>query len=198
MLTTRFRLLCLGFTLACFAFLSSAFLPTPTRCYHYSPVTLNAQTFAGSNEFLNGFQTSFRIFRESLFAGNSISQTLANVLAGEYDEEAVKFTINTIVDNEPCVMFTWERSPSCVSALKALAMTGAKFKNVRLDDPWQEGNPVRAELGKMVGRSSVPCIFIGGKYVGGYDAGPSDATPGIVVLAFQGTLRQKLEEAGAL
>ena len=63
---------------------------------------------------------------------------------------------------------------------------------VRLDDPWEKGNPIRAELGKMVGRSSVPCIFIGGKYVGGYDGGVGDDSPGILEMAFKGTLREKL------
>jgi glutaredoxin-related protein len=69
---------------------------------------------------------------------------------------------------------------------------------VRLDDPWEKGNPIRAELGKMVGRSSVPCIFIGGKYVGGYDGGVGDDSPGILEMAFKGTLREKLVAVGAL
>ncbi len=69
---------------------------------------------------------------------------------------------------------------------------------MRLDDPWEEGNPIRAELGKMVGRSSVPAIFIGGKYVGGYDGGVGKESPGILELAFRGTFREKLKEAGAL
>ena len=69
----------------------------------------------------------------------------------------------------------------------------------RLDDPWSEGNPLRAELGRMVGRTSVPCVFIGGAYVGGFDGGVDGAaSPGILDLAFQGKLRPLLEDAGAL
>jgi hypothetical protein len=41
-------------------------------------------------------------------------------------------------------------------------------------------------------------VFIGGEYVGGFDGGTSDDTPGILDLAFQGKLRPKLEAAGAL
>jgi glutaredoxin len=67
-------------------------------------------------------------------------------------------------------MFVWERSPSCVIA--------NQVKVVPLDDPWDKGNPVRAEIGKRVGRSSVPMIFIGGKFVGGFDGGVSDEAPG--------------------
>jgi glutaredoxin-related protein len=58
---------------------------------------------------------------------------------------------------------------------------------------------MRAELGKMVGRSSVPAIFIGGKYVGGFDSGVDNMeSPGILEMAFKGTLREKLKEVGAL
>ena len=95
-------------------------------------------------------------------------------------------------------MFTWEKSPSCVKAVEALDMMGADYKIVRLDDPWSEGNPIRSTLGKKVGRTSVPFIFIGGKYVGGYDGGSSDDAPGIVNMAFQGRLRSSLEDVGAL
>lgn len=159
---------------------------------------IKAQDGSGDNQLLNDLKIRFRIFQESNAAGSDITQTLANVLAGEYDAESVRSKIRTMVESEPCVMFTWERSPSCVAAVKALGLTGAKFKNVRLDDPLEEGNPLRAELGKMVGKSSVPCIFIGGNYVGGYDGGASEETPGILSLAFQGRLRPMLEAAGAL
>jgi glutaredoxin len=97
-------------------------------------------------------------------------------------------------------MFTWEKSPSCVKAVEAFDMMNVDYKIVRLDDPWSKGNPIRAELGKRVGRTSVPFVFIDGKYVGGYDGGlDGDASaPGMVKMAFQGTLRSSLEKVGAL
>jgi glutaredoxin 3 len=96
-------------------------------------------------------------------------------------------------------MFTWEPSPSCIQAKKAMDLMGITDQVLEfpLDKPWSEGNPIRAELGKMVGRSSVPAIFIGGHYVGGFDGGISkDDAPGIQAMAFQGTLRPALEAAG--
>mmetsp|Transcript_13855 Transcript_13855/g.15619 ORF Transcript_13855/g.15619 Transcript_13855/m.15619 type:complete len:96 (-) Transcript_13855:687-974(-) len=95
-------------------------------------------------------------------------------------------------------MFTWEKSPSCVKAVEAFDMMKVKYKVVRLDDPWSKGNLLRAELGNKVGRTSVPFIFIGGTYVGGYDGGVSDEAPGIVSLAFNGTLQDQLKGVGAL
>ena len=95
-------------------------------------------------------------------------------------------------------MFTWEKSPSCVKAIEAFDDMGVEYKVVPLDNPWSEGNPMRAELGKLVGRTSVPFVFIEGKYVGGYDGGLSDEAPGLVKMAFMGTLRNQLSAAGAL
>ena len=97
-------------------------------------------------------------------------------------------------------MYTWENSPSCQQAIAAFETIGAVPKIVRLDDPWDEGNPIRATLGRKVGRTSVPFVFVGGRYIGGYDGG-LEGNPdagGMVDLAFRGKLREMLTEAGAL
>lgn len=116
----------------------------------------------------------------------------------DYDEEKVREKIASDVASAPLVLFTWDASPACKKAIKYLDVANARYKIVRVDDPWDEGNRVRAELGKMNGRSSVPQIYIGGKYVGGFDAGVGEEAPGILDLAFRGTLRGMLEEAGCL
>jgi len=97
------------------------------------------------------------------------------------------------------VMYTWENSPSCKKAVEAFETIGADVKIVRLDDPWEEGNPIRAVLGRKVGRTSVPFVFVGGEYIGGFDGGiDSEVAPGMVDLAFKGKLRDMLGEAGAM
>jgi glutaredoxin-related protein len=152
--------------------------------------------------FLEGLQKDlqmrWRIFQESQKEGFPFKQNMADVLAGEYDKEATQSKVQELISSAPCVMFTWERSPSCVQANKAFQIMGIadQIKVVRLDDPWSEGNPMRAEIGRMVGRSSVPMIFINGEYVGGFDGGISDEAPGIQTMAFLGTLRPTLEAAG--
>mmetsp|Transcript_6991 Transcript_6991/g.8711 ORF Transcript_6991/g.8711 Transcript_6991/m.8711 type:complete len:213 (-) Transcript_6991:80-718(-) len=150
------------------------------------------------DSFVEDVKVRFRILQESNASGADFKQTVANVIAGEYDEASVSKTVEEMIGSAPCVMFTWEKSPSCVKAVEAFDLMGAEYKIVRLDDPWSEGNPIRAALGKKVGRTSVPFIFIGGKYVGGYDGGLSDDAPGIVNMAFQGKLRSSLEDVGAL
>jgi glutaredoxin 3 len=145
-------------------------------------------------------QTSVRIAQESAATGASFKQIMANVLAGDYDADQVNAQLDEYIASAPCVMFVWKASPSCQKAVQALeVVAGANVKMVPLDDPWDEGHPLRAELGKRTGKTSVPSVWIGGQYVGGFDAGVSkEESPGLVDLAFRGTLRSKLEAAGAL
>lgn len=155
-----------------------------------------------STSFVDGLvstvKESVKIAQESSAAGSSFKQIIADVLAGEYDADSVNAKLDELINSAPVVMFIWEASPFSKKAIRAMDMIGADVKIVRLDDPWDEGNPLRAELGRRTGRTSVPCIFIGGEYVGGYDAGVGEESPGIVDLAFRGTLHSKLEAAGAL
>ena len=131
-------------------------------------------------KLVEGIKFRYSLFQDAKDEGYNFKQSMACAMAGEYDEGSVKEEINDIITSHPCVMFTWESSPSCKQAVTAFEKVGADVKNVRLDDPWSDGNPIRAEIGKMVGRSSVPMIFIAGEYVGGYDGGVSEDAPGIL------------------
>jgi len=65
---------------------------------------------------------------------------------------------------------------------------------VELDnDP--EGKAIRAEMGEMVGRTSVPAIWIGGKFVGGCNDGPMG---GLVTLNDSGELDGLLKGVSAI
>jgi len=142
-------------------------------------------------------QVAIEIFQASKAEGMDFKQSVADAIAGNYDRDVVTADVQALASSAPLVLFTWESSPACKKALKLIAETGANPTVVRLDNPWSEGNPQRAALGRLTGKSSVPSIWIGGEYVGGCDDGPSDAAPGLVPLAFRGTLREKLEAAGA-
>jgi len=169
------------------------------------PSTSKPTTSLGMSDsedsILDKIQATFKIAQESNAAGSSFKQVLADVIAGDdFDRDAVSQTIEETINSAPCVMYTWENSPSCKQAIEAFQTIGTAPKIVRLDDPWDEGNPVRATLGRQVGRTSVPFVFIGGQYIGGYDGG-LEGNPdagGMVDLAFRGKLREMLTEAGAL
>ena len=183
--------------LLCMLAACSAFVVPTARSPRAAPLRAAEQPQEAT--LVETVQTAFRIFQKSTSEGADFKQAVADALAGEYDRAAAQATIEEYVASAPCVVFTWAPSPFSQKALKYLDVAGATVKNVRLDDPWSEGNPLRAELGRMVGRTSVPCVFIGGAYVGGFDGGVDGAaSPGILDLAFQGKLRPLLEDAGAL
>jgi glutaredoxin len=183
----------------CCALLSvSAFVPSHVHV-RSSNVVLRASS-ADDDVVENVKQvltTSFRIFQESQQEGAGYKQIIANVLAGDYDQETVTAKTNELINSAPCVMFTWKSSPSCKSAIQAMDVCGFDYTAIPLDDPWNEGNEMRAAMGKMVGRTSLPMVFIGGQYVGGFDGGLDQDAPGLVELAFKGSLQSKLEAAGA-
>lgn len=167
-----------------------------------SPVVLYSSADNGDGNPLESFmadvQTRLRIFQESKSSGDSTKLAIANVLAGEYDEESVRANVVELSKSAPCVMFTWQSSPSCKQAVEVFDKMGVEYKVVRLDDPWDEGNEMRAQLGKITNKTSVPSVWIGGEYAGGFDSGVGDDSPGLTEMAFLGTLRPKLQAAGAL
>lgn len=131
-------------------------------------------------------------------AGDGFKLIVADLLAGEVEVDKVAAEAESLSTSAPLVLFTWTMSPACKRAKNLLDIMGARYKEIRLDDPWDEGNKLRAVLGRKLKRTSVPMIFINGVYVGGCDDGPSATAPGIVPMAFSGKLKAMLESAGAI
>jgi len=67
------------------------------------------------------------------------------------------------------------------------------FQAIELDQMGDEGKALRAQLGVMTGRTSVPNIWIDGEGIGGCNDGP-----GIMTLDREGKLDPILKAAGAL
>ena len=151
-----------------------------------------------AGEVFGSTKKGLNLFTSSLQESGNFKQAIADVIAGDFDRESTRKVIDEKIASGACVMFSWEVSPSCRKAKALLEDIGVDLTVVRLDDPWEEGNKLRSELGRMVGQSSVPAIFVNGEYVGGCDDGPTEQAPGVIPLAFQGKLRAKLIKAGAL
>jgi glutaredoxin-related protein len=161
----------------------------------------NGKTNAWSfDSVVDAAETGLRIVQQSQQDGAGFKQIMANVLAGDvYDAPTVNREIDAAIASAPLVLFTWAVSPSCKQAIRALDLMQAQYKIVRLDDPWEKGHAVRAELGKRQnGKCSVPAIYVNGEYIGGYDSGIGADRPGLVDLAFSGILPERLRQAGAL
>ena len=142
---------------------------------------------------------AYEILQASRAEGMGFEQNVADLLAGEYDRDTAAGYVTELANSAPVVIFSYapELSPGCNKAIKSLRDVGVEPTVVRLDQPWSEGNMIRSALGRMTGSASIPSVWIGGDYIGGCDEGPSEASPGLVPMAFRGTLRQKLEAAGA-
>jgi glutaredoxin 3 len=86
-------------------------------------------------------------------------------------------------------MFSFSTCPFCRRAKDVLEEKGVSYASMELDElDGNEGNEIRAMLGRRTKRTSVPSIFIGGEYIGGCNDGP-----GLLPLAESGELDRLLE-----
>ena len=111
--------------------------------------------------------------------GYTFKQTVANLIAGDYNEEQVTSKINQYVQQDTVVMFSFTTCPFCRKAKDILDERNVKYTAIELDTfDDNEGNIIRAQLGKLTKRTSMPNIFIRGNCVGGCN----DGYPGLIPL----------------
>jgi glutaredoxin 3 len=134
-----------------------------------------------------------------VIAGNDLGykfkQWVADIVAGEYDQEQVEayakeFITKTENSGVPVVMFSFTTCPFCRGAKDYFDLEGIGYLSMELDElDGNLGNEVRAVLGRMTRRTSVPAIFVRGKAIGGLN----DGTPGLMPLAESGELKVLLQ-----
>jgi glutaredoxin 3 len=198
---------------------AEAFLPTGSTARSYSALggmkrpildqiasalfkLENARVDASSVEDVKGRTGEPMEWSESNSAANQFSelvatnpigyrfkQWVADIVAGEFDEEAVTSRVNSFIHENKIAMFSFTTCPFCRRAKDFLDENGIDYKALELDElQGNEGNQIRAVLGRRTKRTSVPSIFIGGKYIGGCNDGP-----GLLPLAETGELDKILE-----
>lgn len=140
----------------------------------------------------------FSQFVASNELGYRLKQGVADLIAGEYDQEGTKETIEDFIASNPVAMFSFSTCPFCRTAKDFLHDASIPYVAMELDMlPGNQGNEIRAELGKITRRTSVPSIFIGAEYIGGCN----DGNPGLLPLARENdgaTLNAKLKRAGVV
>jgi glutaredoxin 3 len=125
---------------------------------------------------------------------NEGKKKMVKSIAGDYDKEAVRARMDGLIKSNPVLMFSFTTWPFCVKAKEVLDSLGASYRVVELDgDP--DGKAIRAEMADLVGRTSVPAIWIQQEFIGGCNDGPSG---GIVKLNESGDLKDLLIQAGAM
>jgi glutaredoxin len=121
-------------------------------------------------------------------------QAIAERAAGSFDPGPVDARIAAETAGAAVHMYSFSTCPFCKRAQEVLREQGAEYSLVQLDTE-PEGPAIRARLGRLTGRTSMPAIWIGGEYIGGCNDGPRG---GITSLERSGELWPMLEKAGAL
>uniref|UniRef100_A0A6U4LD94 Glutaredoxin domain-containing protein n=1 Tax=Phaeomonas parva TaxID=124430 RepID=A0A6U4LD94_9STRA len=124
---------------------------------------------------------------------NSSSRTSSGTGRSHSDSATVSDAAAVIADT-PVVVFSKSYCPYCRQAKATLESLGVHYAVVELDQV-EGGRQMQREVAGIVGRSSVPAVFVGGNYVGGANDG---GLGGVVPLARAGKLQGMLREAGAL
>ena len=132
----------------------------------------------------------FDMFKD---AAGAAKKNLVKSLAGEYDESAVRARLDGLVNDNPVLMLSFTTCPFCIKAKETLDAKSAKYTVVELDTDI-DGKAIRAEMADFVGRTSVPAIWIDGKFVGGCNDGPMG---GLLKLEQDGKLDGLLQAVGA-
>ena len=105
--------------------------------------------------------------------GYAFKQFVADIVAGEYDKDAVDKTIDELILQNDVAMFSFTTCPFCRKAKDILEEQGIPYQTVELDElEGNLGNVIRAQLGRRTGRTSVPSIFVKGEFIGGCNDGP--------------------------
>lgn len=126
--------------------------------------------------------------------GYAFKQFVADIIAGDYDQDQVRVDIDSFVQENPVAMFSFSTCPFCRRAKDYLEENGITYQSIELDElEGNRGNEIRAGLGRKTRRTSVPSIFIGEKYIGGCNDGP-----GLLPLAESGDLNRLLQKANEL
>ena len=125
---------------------------------------------------------------------NEGKKALVKKLAGDYDQGAIRARIDSLINDNPVLMLSFTTCPFCIKAKEVLDAKNTKYTVVELDID-NDGKAIRAELGDVVGRTSVPAIWIGGDFVGGCNDGPLG---GLVKLNDEGKLDGMLQSVGAI
>ena len=72
--------------------------------------------------------------------------------------------IESFVSNTPVALYSFTTCPFCRKAKYYLEENSIPYEAIELDLlDGNEGNEIRAELGRMTRRTSMPSIFVGGE-----------------------------------
>ena len=105
---------------------------------------------------------------------------------------ATRHNLQMQINGESCVIYTTTTCTVCTKAEITLKRMGAVFTTVELD---KVDSAIKTELIAITGMTTVPQVFIGGEFIGGYSDG---GIGGVIPLLKSGKLSALLIAAGAI
>ena len=121
---------------------------------------------------------------------NRVKRWVTEKSAGSYDKDVASAKLREILDIHDVVVFSESFDIAFSATVKhVLAEQAVEFFEVPVDKV-DSGGALVVEIGKMTGRTSIPAVFIAGKYVGGCN----DGNPGVRALIASGMLEAALEQ----
>ena len=178
---------------------ADAFLPRERVVYHAQTKIVASSSGSNNNSedptksFVAGVADTVQNFLTNSPL-NEGKKALVRSLAGEYDQAAIQAKLNGFITEKPVLMLSFRRCPFCIRAKSILDEKKARYHVVELDEV-EDGKALRAEMSGIVGRTSVPAIWIAGDFIGGCNDGPKG---GIVKIYESGELDSMLKAAGAV
>jgi glutaredoxin 3 len=128
---------------------------------------------------------------------NQGKKALVKAVAGDFDETSTRALLDSYIATPGVMMLSFTTCPFCIKAKELLDGKGATYKVVELN-VIPEGKAIRVVMADVIGRTSVPAVFIDGVFVGGCNDGPTEEFNGLVKLDQAGKLDALLAAAGAL
>ena len=125
---------------------------------------------------------------------NPVKRWVTTKAAGDYDRAKTRTTLDAILAGDDVVIFSATYCPFSLAAKKTLEGEGVPFRAVEWNTR-EDGSALVAELGAMTGRTSIPHIWVGGQYIGGFNDGVDEAAPGLRPLIASGRLGPALQKA---
>jgi len=127
-----------------------------------------------------------------VLVNNPLKRWVTTKAAGKYDQPKVRAELHSIIHDHDVVVFSATYCPFSFAVKQVLTSEGLPFTAVEWNT-LPEGSALVAELGALYGRTSIPAVFIGGKYIGGCNDGMGPDSPGLRPLIANGLLDAALE-----
>jgi len=177
--------------------------PVNVKCFVGLKATANSGPLSSKSSNDNGEKDPTKVWTAEIADAiqnavtysplNEGKKALVKMLAGDYDSPVVRNKLIGLIKEEPVLMLSFVKWPFCVKAKALLDTKNVSYTVIEVDEV-VDGKAIRAEMAELFGRTSVPAIWIGGRFVGGCNDGPMG---GIMKLEEKGELDVLLEDVAS-